>query len=134
MLLTIWLRLRKVETPAQGHTAREEPELDTGVCGSRHLLATQCTHRREYMLSFCGSIIFSNPCSWNAKQGLRIPLSSLAGLMTQIIDEAKRQDANKLRMHAQTQAVPFYEHFGFKPIGDIFIEAGISHIMMELHL
>ena len=55
-------------------------------------------------------------------------------LMTQIIDEAKRQDANKLRMHAQTQAVPFYEHFGFKPIGDIFIEAGISHIMMELHL
>lgn len=35
MLWTEELRLRKVETPTQAHTADKEPEMDTGVHGSR---------------------------------------------------------------------------------------------------
>lgn len=55
-------------------------------------------------------------------------------LLRQIIDEARRQGATKLTLHAQMQAVIFYEHFGFKTVGDIFEEAELPHINMELNL
>lgn len=55
-------------------------------------------------------------------------------LMMHVIAEARRQGANILRLHAQTQAVPFYERFGFQPVGDIFAEANIPHLCMELTL
>ena len=53
-------------------------------------------------------------------------------LMHSVIAEAKRQNAQILRLHAQTQAVPFYERFGFHTVGEAFIEADIPHIMMEM--
>ena len=52
-------------------------------------------------------------------------------LMEQIIVEAKRQGASRLRLHAQTQAASFYEHLGFQPVGNIFTEAEIPHVCME---
>lgn len=55
-------------------------------------------------------------------------------LMQQIIEEAKRQGAVKIRLHAQTHAVPFYQLFGFQPVGDIFCEAEIPHLCMEKSL
>ena len=55
-------------------------------------------------------------------------------LMMQIIEEAKRQGFAKLRLHAQTHAVPFYELFGFQSIGNIFSEADIPHLCMEKSL
>lgn len=55
-------------------------------------------------------------------------------LMTQIIAEARKKGAHTLRLHAQTQVVPFYEYLGFKTVGDVFIEADLTHITMELPL
>lgn len=55
-------------------------------------------------------------------------------LMQQIIEEAQRQGATRLRLHAQTQAADFYRLFHFKPVGDVFQEAGIPHILMERNL
>ena len=55
-------------------------------------------------------------------------------LMMQIIEEAKRQGFAKLRLHAQTHAIPFYELFGFQSIGNIFSEADIPHLCMEKSL
>ena len=52
-------------------------------------------------------------------------------LMESIAAEAAKRGAVKLRLHAQTQAVPFYEKMGFHPVGDIFIEAEIPHLCME---
>lgn len=52
-------------------------------------------------------------------------------LMAQMTAYAQSQGAAKLRLHAQTQAVPFYEHMGFHTVGDIFVEADIPHILME---
>ena len=52
-------------------------------------------------------------------------------LMAQMTAYAQSQGATKLRLHAQTQAVPFYEHLGFRTVGDTFIEADIPHILME---
>ncbi len=55
-------------------------------------------------------------------------------LMMHIIAEAKRQGADILRLHAQTQAVPFYKHFRFRAVGEPFLEADIPHILMERRL
>ncbi|MCR5050068.1 MAG: GNAT family N-acetyltransferase [Paludibacteraceae bacterium] len=52
-------------------------------------------------------------------------------LMNQVIFEAQRQGAAKIRLHAQTHAVPFYQRFGFQPVGDTFYEADIPHLCME---
>ena len=55
-------------------------------------------------------------------------------LLLQVMAEAKRQGAHTLRLHAQQQAIPFYRHFRFKPLGDIFTEAGIPHQLMTRSL
>ena len=55
-------------------------------------------------------------------------------LLHSIVAEAKRQGAQLLRLHAQTQAVPFYEKCGFQTVGDVFTEADIPHILMEMPL
>jgi ElaA protein len=55
-------------------------------------------------------------------------------LMQSIIDEARRQGATTLRLHAQTQAVPFYQRLGFHTVGETFLEADIPHIEMRLEL
>ena len=52
-------------------------------------------------------------------------------LMLSLLAEARRQGAKTLRLHAQTQAVPFYERFGFQPVGEPFLEANIPHQLME---
>ena len=55
-------------------------------------------------------------------------------LMHSVIAETKRQGGQILRLHAQTQAVPFYERLGFHTVGEVFIEADIQHVMMEMVL
>ena len=55
-------------------------------------------------------------------------------LMASILAEAKRQGARTIRLHAQTHAVPFYERFGFHPLGEPFLEANLPHILMEMTL
>jgi len=52
-------------------------------------------------------------------------------LMQQLIAQAQRQGATTLQLHAQIQAVPFYQHFGFQTVGDPFTEADIQHILMQ---
>lgn len=42
--------------------------------------------------------------------------------------------AEKVMLHAQIQAVPFYEKFGFVAYGPEFEEAGIRHFAMKLLL
>lgn len=54
-----------------------------------------------------------------------------ARLMASLLAEAKRQGARTIRLHAQTHAVPFYERFGFHPVGEPFLEADIPHVLME---
>ena len=55
-------------------------------------------------------------------------------IMQQIELSAQTKGIQSLTLHAQTQTVPFYESLGYKPIGDIFQEAGISHILMKKSL
>jgi len=47
-----------------------------------------------------------------------------------LLDLALRRGDCGVRLHAQTSAQDFYVKFGFAPIGEVFIEAGIPHIEM----
>ncbi|MBQ2520766.1 MAG: GNAT family N-acetyltransferase [Paludibacteraceae bacterium] len=55
-------------------------------------------------------------------------------LMARIIADAKVQGVTMLRLHAQAQTVPFYEHLGFHTVGNLFIEAEIPHVVMEMDI
>lgn len=55
-------------------------------------------------------------------------------LVERIAADARAKGAHTLRLHAQTQAVPFYEHLGFKTVSGVFTEAEIPHVTMERKL
>lgn len=52
-------------------------------------------------------------------------------LMEKMATYARNKGAHTLRIHAQTQAVTFYEQLGFKTVSDVFMEAEIPHVTME---
>ena len=54
-----------------------------------------------------------------------------AALLEHLIAIARQRGDVRVRLHAQTQAMPFYARFGFAPVGVEFMEAGIPHRTME---
>jgi predicted GNAT family N-acyltransferase len=55
-------------------------------------------------------------------------------ILRRLLDEARRLGIREPFLHAQVQAVPFYEKLGFASEGDEFDEAGIPHVRMSLVL
>ncbi len=55
-----------------------------------------------------------------------------AALLEALLFAAIHQGKAVPWLHAQADAVGFYEAFGFTPVGDPFMEAGIEHRMMRL--
>ena len=51
-------------------------------------------------------------------------------IMNAIEDYAKKQDLSKLKLDAQTQAIPFYERLGYRVASEEFMDAGIPHRTM----
>ncbi len=51
-------------------------------------------------------------------------------MLEALVESARRGGLEKVYLHAQLQAVPFYEKRGFKKNGEAFAEAGILHINM----
>lgn len=49
-------------------------------------------------------------------------------------DIRKNSTAEKIVLNSQSSATGFYEKFGFKKVGEIFFEAGVEHIKMELEV
>ena len=47
-----------------------------------------------------------------------------------LLEEAHHRGIREPYLHAQLQAVPFYEKLGFASEGDVFDEAGILHVRM----
>jgi predicted GNAT family N-acyltransferase len=54
-----------------------------------------------------------------------------ATILRLLLQEAHRRGLREPYLHAQLQAVPFYEKFGFTSEGEVFDEAGIPHVRME---
>ena len=55
-------------------------------------------------------------------------------ILRRLLDEARRLGFREPYLHAQVQAVPFYEKLGFERKGGAFDEAGIPHVRMSLVL
>jgi predicted GNAT family N-acyltransferase len=53
-------------------------------------------------------------------------------LLRRAIAAAKRQNAQKIYLHAQVAVIGFYEALGFRCVGSAFDEAGITHRKMLL--
>jgi predicted GNAT family N-acyltransferase len=52
-------------------------------------------------------------------------------ILVQLLHEAYHRGIREPYLHAQVQAVPFYEKHGFRAEGDVFDEAGIFHVRMK---
>jgi YbgC/YbaW family acyl-CoA thioester hydrolase len=55
-------------------------------------------------------------------------------LLDALTDAARQRGCSKVILHAQTDAVMFYERAGFQREGPTFVEAGIAHQAMEKSL
>lgn len=55
-------------------------------------------------------------------------------LLAALIAQAKALNARTVKLHAQCDAELFYRSFGFAAQGDIFMEAGIEHVLMVMNV
>jgi predicted GNAT family N-acyltransferase len=53
-----------------------------------------------------------------------------AALMNGIEDYAQKKQIKKLKLNAQTQAIPFYQKLGYQTVSEEFLDAGIPHKTM----
>ena len=51
-----------------------------------------------------------------------------------LIKNAREKKLEKVYLGSQTHAAGFYLKYGFNICGDVFMEAGIEHVEMELYL
>jgi len=55
-------------------------------------------------------------------------------VMLALHEEAQRRGYQGITVAAQLQAIPFYERLGYTAHGDVFLDAGIEHRLMDLSL
>ena len=55
-------------------------------------------------------------------------------ILEELLRAARERGARRIVLHAQVQAIGFYESLGFSPFGDVFDEAGIPHRLMDRKL
>lgn len=52
-------------------------------------------------------------------------------MLSMLLDMAAQAGARQVVLHAQVQAVPFYQRYGFRITSDEYLEAGIRHVTMQ---
>lgn len=55
-------------------------------------------------------------------------------ILTSLMQDAIKHGINELQLHAQCDAIQFYEREAFFVVGDRFLEAGIEHVLMKRQL
>ena len=55
-------------------------------------------------------------------------------IMEFALEVLQQRQIQTVQLHAQLQAKSLYDKLGFVAIGDVFVEAGISHIKMQKQL
>ncbi|OYT88492.1 MAG: 4-hydroxybenzoyl-CoA thioesterase [Burkholderiales bacterium PBB6] len=108
--------------------------VDEADAGAMHAVATNALGRAVGS----GRLVISAP--GEGKIGRMAVVRALRGttvgrqLLQALIAEARRQNLQRVWLQAQTDAQRFYEHAGFVARGDVYMEAGVSHIDMHLNL
>jgi predicted GNAT family N-acyltransferase len=54
-----------------------------------------------------------------------------SAMMNVLLKFGRQHGINQFNLHAQIEALPFYERFGFVVNGPVFNEAGIAHQIMR---
>ena len=57
-----------------------------------------------------------------------------SAVLLKLMELARERGVKKVSLAGQLHAIPFYERFGFVARGDVFVEAGIEHRMMDREL
>ncbi len=57
-----------------------------------------------------------------------------AAMLQKLIETARERKFTEVHLHAQVGAIGFYEKFGFKAEGGVFLDAGIEHRNMRLRI
>lgn len=57
-----------------------------------------------------------------------------SAILERLIDEARSRNFDRVFLHAQTHALDFYKKFGFVSEDEVFMEAGIPHVLASLDL
>lgn len=57
-----------------------------------------------------------------------------SALLAKLQEIARERGIHEVSLHAQTHAADFYRQHGFQAAGEEFLEAGIPHLAMKLHL
>ena len=65
-----------------------------------------------------------------AKQGMGYG----SALLEYIIAYCREQGAEKLWCNARVSAEGFYAKFGFRPVGEVFVQHGLDFVQMELDM
>jgi ElaA protein len=53
------------------------------------------------------------------------------GLAQKLLDEVMARHASEsMLLHAQEYVAPLYARYGFEPFGEVYVEAGLSHLSM----
>ena len=89
--------------------------------------------RKGHVIAYARLFKGKEPDTWHIGRMLTTERGIGFGkyILEQTILEAERQGAQTILLHAQTHAVAFYESFGFKQVGDVFMEADIPHVCMR---
>lgn len=107
-------------------------DLDNKDYESLHCYFSDGERVIAYLRAFCsdeGVVTIGRVLTLQHKKGLG------SELMKKSIEEIKKHfDCKKIMVHAQKQAVGFYEKMGFCTISDEFLEEGIPHLTMEMKI
>jgi len=57
-----------------------------------------------------------------------------SAVLSKLMELARERGVREVSLSGQLHAIPFYERFGFVARGDVFVEAGIEHRMMDREL
>ena len=57
-----------------------------------------------------------------------------SAILESLLDYAHSQDYQLLELNAQIEAVKLYRRFDFSEVGEVFMDANMPHIKMQLHL
>jgi len=107
-----------------------EDELDSFDATARHVLARD----------LAGNPVGTGRLTTERKIGRMAVIKDWRGrhvgevMLDLLIDQARALSYPDVELHAQIQAVPFYEKFGFAKYGDEFVECDIRHFHMRREL
>lgn len=128
------LRIRRVVfIEEQGVPEADELDDLDGSC--RHFLATPAQESRPSEALGTARLLFLDEDTAKAQRvAVLAPHRGRgvgAALMFALEGEAARAGRSSMVLASQLSAAPFYERLGYGRYGEVFVDAGIDHVMMR---